>query len=123
MDDPTLVEKMRYMAKSKGIDYGDSQDNIEAFKNVANLKKATDLRDTNLIFEVNCRKLGGNDPSNVFKTSKYALETAVKMDENTKTTRGRRSLLSYEKAYFDGMHKRCRGFKTLTLWTHHPGMR
>ena len=24
---------------------------------------------------------------------------------------------------FDGMHSRCKGYKTLTLWTHHPGMR
>ena len=122
MDDPTLIEKMRYMAKSKGIDCGDSQDNIEEFGNVSNLKKATDVCDTNLIYSLNCQELGGNGPSFVFKTNKYALETAVRMDPNTKTTHGRRSLLSYEKASFDIMHKRCQGFKTLTLWTHHPGM-
>ena len=32
-------------------------------------------------------------------------------------------MLSYEKTYFDRMHKRVRGFKTLTLWVHHPGLR
>ena len=32
-------------------------------------------------------------------------------------------MLAYEKAYFDGMHCRVRGFKTLTLWVHHPGLR
>ena len=62
-------------------------------------------------------------PSYVLKTSTYALQTAVKMDPTKKTVRGKRSLLSYEPAYYDGMHHRCRGFKTLTLWTHHPGMR
>ena len=38
-------------------------------------------------------------------------------------SKGEISLLSREKAFFDGMHSRCRGYKTLTLWTHHPGMR
>ena len=32
-------------------------------------------------------------------------------------------MLSYEKTYFNGMHKRVRGFKTLTLWVDHPGLR
>ena len=123
MDDASLIEKMRYMAKKKsGIDTGHREDNIEAFRNVLELKKATDVRDTNLIYALNCKELS-QGPSYVFKTSTYALQTAVKMDPTKKTVRGQRSLLSYEPAYYDGMHRRCRGFKTLTLWTHHPGMR
>ena len=59
----------------------------------------------------------------VFKTSRYLLELATKMDATRKTVRGRPSILSLEKAFFDGMHSRCKGYKTLTLWTHHPGMR
>ena len=40
MDDASLIEKMRYMAKKKsGIDTGHREDNIEAFRNVLELKK------------------------------------------------------------------------------------
>ena len=45
------------------------------------------------------------------------------MDENRLTTRGKPSILCREKAFFDGMHSRCKGYKTLTLWMHHPEMR
>ena len=51
------------------------------------------------------------------------LIVAAKMDVNRKTTRGKPSILCKEKAFFDGMHSRCKGYKTLTLWMHHPGMR
>ena len=41
MDDASLIEKMRYMAKKKsGIDTGHREDNIEAFQNVLELKKS-----------------------------------------------------------------------------------
>ena len=30
--------------------------------------------------------------------------------------------LSAEYTYFDSMHSRVRGYKTLTLWVYHPGM-
>ena len=49
--------------------------------------------------------------------------TAVKMDATRKRVHGKASILSLKKAFFDGMHSRCKGYKTLTLWTHHPGMR
>ena len=71
---------------------------------------------------MNCGTINSG-PTYVFKTSWYALETAVKMDATCKTVRGKASILSLEKAFFDGMHSRCKGYKTLTLWTHHPGMR
>ena len=122
MDDPTLIEKMRYMAKWKGVDTGKPEDEMEAFRCITNLRKASDEIDKNLIYAVNCRQLTG-EPSYVFKTHKHALDLAVQMDPTRKSVRGRRSLLASEKAYFDGMHRRCRGYKTLTMWVHHPGMR
>ena len=122
MDDPTLIEKMRYMAKSKGVDTGKPEDEMEAFRCITNLRKASDEIDKNLIYAVNCRQLTG-EPSYVFKTHKHALDLAVQMDPTRKSVRGRHSLLASEKAYFDGMHRRCRGYKTLTMWVHHPGMR
>ena len=122
MDDPTLIEKMRYMAKWKGVDTGKPEDEMEAFWCITNLRKASDEIDKNLIYAVNCRQLTG-EPSYVFKTHKHALDLAVQMDPTRKSVRGRRSLLASKKAYFDGMHRRCRGYKTLTMWVHHPGMR
>ena len=61
--------------------------------------------------------------SYVFKTSEHHLEMVVKMHTTQRTVRGKVSMLAYEKAYFDGMHRRVRGYKTLTLWLHHPGLR
>ena len=110
------------MGKSKGIDTGKPADEIESFRCISNLKASSDQLDTNLIYEVNCRQINSK-PSYVFKTSKHALDLAKEMDANTGSVRGRCSLLSYEKAYFDGMHRWCHGCKSLTLWVHHPGMR
>ena len=45
------------------------------------------------------------------------------MDSNQRPLNGKISILAYEKLYFDAMHKRVCGFKTLTLWVHHPGLR
>ena len=42
--------------------------------------------------------------------------------EQKETERQRTNSLSLEWAYMDGMHSRVRGYKTLTLWTYHPGM-
>ena len=78
--------------------------------------------DTNLIYPMNCSEINSGE-TYVFKTSRYSLELATKMGATRKTVRGQPSILSLEKAFFDGMHSRCKGYKTLTLWTHHPGMR
>ena len=44
MDDTSLIEKMWYMAKKRSeIDTGHREDNIEAFQNVLELKKAMDV--------------------------------------------------------------------------------
>ena len=66
MDDPTLIEKMRYMAKWKGVDTGKPEDEMEAFRCITNLRKASDEIDKNLIYAVNCRQLTG-EPSYVLK--------------------------------------------------------
>ena len=69
---------------------------------------------------MNCKSVSG-EPSYVFKTSTKALEIAKKMEQ--KETEGQpTNSLSLEWAYIDGMHSRVRGYKTLTLWTYHPGM-
>ena len=71
---------------------------------------------------MNCGKTSNGD-TYVFKTSRHHLEMALRMDASYKPLNGKVSILVYEKSYFDGMHHRVHGFKTLTLWLHHPSMR
>ena len=82
--------------------------------------ETTDKKDKFYIYKMNCKSVWGK-PSYVFKTSTKALEIAQKMEQ--KETEGQHTnSLSLEWAYMDGMHSRVRGYKTLTLWTYHPGM-
>jgi hypothetical protein len=64
-----------------------------------------------LLFRINCRALNG-EPSYVFKSSRAMAELALSMD------RDGAGPLNREYAHVDAMHDRCRGFKTLTLWTY-----
>ena len=57
-------------------------------------------------------------PSYVFKCSKKMAELALEMCQSST----RNSPMQDEMAYFDGMHRRCEGWKTLTLWTFHPAI-
>ena len=120
MDDTALLEKMHYASKDIKLTTG-PEDEIEAFCNLAKIKEEADTIDTNLIYALNCGAINSG-PTYVFKMSRYALETAVKMDINRKPVKGKISLLSREKAFFDSMHSHCRVYKTLILWTQHPGM-
>ena len=121
LNDPHLIEKMRFIQPGGNIsDY--AEDIAVAFSCIGDIKKELDKWDKYYIWAYNCGKTNGGDTF-VFKTSKHHLETALKMDGNMRPLNGKRSMLSFEKTYFDGMHRRVRGFKTLTLWVHHPGLR
>ena len=90
------------------------------FKNIGKLKNGTDEHDPYYIHKVNCCSING-EPSFVFKTSRKAAELAIKMDINMQNE-GFLSAMTEEYAFLDGMHSHTKGFKTLTLWTYHPGM-
>ena len=120
MNDERLFHKMRYLAKNKSQVSG-PEDEVKSFSNIGKLKKTLDPTDPFFIYDVNCRAITGL-PSHVFKTSRNSLEIGLKMDRDYRC-KGIRMALSHEKAFFDGMHSRCRDYKTLTLWTCHPGMR
>jgi len=75
------------------------------------------LNDPFLIYKVNNKALDGTRPSYVFKTSKEQLQIAVDMD------REGNSPLGMEYCHLDGNHKRCPGYKTITLWVYHPYVR
>ena len=89
---------MRYMSKEANTCKG-TRDDIEAFRNLKTLKQDTDKVDTNLIYAMNCSEINSGE-TYVFKTSRYSLELATKMDAIHKTVRGRPSILSLEKAFF-----------------------
>ena len=82
---------------------------------VAELKAITDTSDKYLIYKVNDSNMSGVGDSYVFKSSRRLGQLAINMD-----IEGNENVLQGEPAYFDGMHKRCEGWKTLTLWVYHP---
>ena len=105
---------MRELTGGKGLH------EIDMFKNIGKLKNGTDEHDPYYIHKVNCHSING-EPSFVFKTSRKAAELAIKMDINMQKE-GFLSAMTEEYAFLDGMHSCTKGFKTLTLWTYHPGM-
>ena len=44
------------------------------------------------------------------------------MDEKSQP-QGQISAMVFEHAYIDDMHSHVKGYKTITMWTYHPGMR
>ena len=93
---------------------------VDSFTNIKTLKETIDKMDKFYIHKMNCESVSG-EPSYIFKTSTKALEIAKKMKR--KETEGQpTNCLSLEWAYMDGMHSQVRGYKTLVLWTYHPGM-
>ena len=120
IDDESAFQKLKYAAKMLNLK-SKPCDDVYAFHQIGQLKSRTDQIDTNLIYEINCHEISGK-PLYVFKTSKHALELGLKMDDQQKRVNGKKSILMLEPAFFDGMHKCTRGFKTLTLWVHHLGM-
>ena len=83
---------------------------------VAELKTITDTSDRFLIYKIYDSNMTGRGHSYVFKSSKKMGQLAINMDQNQLL----RCPLMEEPAYFDGMHRRCEGWKTLTMWLYHP---
>ena len=83
---------------------------------VTELKSITDTSDRYLIYRIHDSNMTGQGNSFVFKSSKKMGQLAINMDQNQLM----RCPLMEEPAYFDGMHKHCEGWKTLTLWLYHP---
>lgn len=121
IDDKTLLERMRYVLKDDVLSCTTPEDEALAFSNLRELKKQTDKVDNFLIYDMKCEDVHGGR-SYAFKSCRQSLEIALKMDARWKGNRGRPSLLCREKAFFDGMHSRCVGYKTLTLFAYHIGM-
>ena len=86
---------------------------------VAELKAITDTSDKYLIYKIHDENMTGQGKSYVFKSSRKMANLMRNMDQNNEVN----SPIMQEPCYFDGMHKRCQGWKTLTLWVFHPSSR
>ena len=86
---------------------------------VAELKSITDTSDNYLIYKIHDENMTGESKSYVFKSSRKMCNIMKSMGQKNPL----HSPLQEEPAYFDGMHKRCKGWKTLTLWVFHPSSR
>ena len=86
---------------------------------VAELKTCTDTSDKYLIYRVHDQNMAGHGKSFVFKSSRRMANIMLSMDQKNTL----RNPLMGEPCYFDGMHRRCAGWKTLTLWAYHPSPR
>ena len=85
---------------------------------VAELKQVPDTSDPYLIYKVNDSAFNNQDDY-VCKSSRRMANLAINMDQNAS---GNNSLKT-EVCYFDGMHSRCKNWKTLTFWVYHPSSR
>ena len=84
---------------------------IHSLSAVAELEQFFDPFDKYYIYQINDGAMN-DKPSYVFKCSKEMAQLMLKMDQNNDESHP----LQDEVVYFDGMHKRCAGYKTLTLW-------
>lgn len=86
---------------------------------VAELKLCTDTADNYLIYQIHDQNMSGSGISFIFKSSKRMANLMINMDQDQPLD----SPLKEEPVYFDGMHKRCVGWKTLTSWVYHMASR
>ena len=91
---------------------------VISFDAVGMMKQKTDKRDTYHIHHINNGNLN-NSSDYVFKASRRMAHLAISMDVDS----NEKSVLQDKNAYFDAMHKRIHGFKSLGLWMYHPAMR
>ena len=119
MDDRSVMEKLRYANKDGFATRKPSI--LESYREIKRLKDKADTKDPYNIFKLNCKEING-ESSFVFKTSTAKLKIAQKMDQKVRPGEHRSSLCD-EFVFIDAMHSRIEGYKTLTMWTYHSGMR
>ena len=106
----TFNDRSRLSQAKKKMEQA-SKNEIHSLAAVAELKEFFDPFDKYYIYEINDGSMNGQQ-SYVFKSSKEMAQLMLKMDQNNQDIHP----IQDEPVYFDGMHKRCVGFKTLTLW-------
>ncbi|CAB4034729.1 Hypothetical predicted protein [Paramuricea clavata] len=87
-----------------------------SFDAFCEFKKFCDERHPNLLYRFNDERQNDNNTF-VFKCSRFQANLAMSMDCE------KIGLLHDQYCYADATHKRCPGFKTITLWVYHPLLR
>ena len=113
LTDKTRIQKIRRRMENE------MKSERHSISAVAELKSITDTSDNYLIYKIHDENMTGESKSYVFKSSRKMCNIMKSMDQKNPL----HSPLQEEPAYFDGMHKRCKGWKTLTLWVFHPSSR
>ena len=98
------------LLSTKWRNYTNCWSRPNSFDAVGIIKQTTDMRDKFYIYRIGNRNLNGG--------SDYIFKSSRKMD-----VEGPEHILQLEKAYFDAMHTRVYGFKTLAMWLIHPAMK
>ena len=80
------------------------------------MKQAMDKEDKYLIYKINNLQFNRN-PDYVFKSSAPMAQLAIDRDQDSPE-----HMSQGDKAYFDGCHSRCVGYKTLALFVYHTAM-
>ena len=75
------------------------------------------MKDPSYIYKINDNTGNPDRPSFVFKLSTLKAKIAINMD------RDKRHFLAQEFCFFDGKHKRAKGYVTLTASVYHPLLR
>ena len=107
--DTTKIRNMKQKSENASRSFGNS------FTGVQNMKAKLDKKDPFLIYKISDGSDGS--PKFVFKTSRYLVDICRKMNRHGDHFLGKEFL------FFDGSHKRCKGFKTITLSVYHPMLR
>jgi hypothetical protein len=87
------------------------------FEAVANFKQYCDQNDPFYIYKMNDKRGNPDKPSFVFKSSSLKAKIAINMNKD------KEHFLSQEFCFFDGKHKRAKGYVTLTASVYHPLLR
>lgn len=123
LDWQTVEKEARSVVNKRRISYikEKNKNQVEPyghnFEAIVNFKEYCDKKDKFYVYKVNDKRGNPDQPSFVFKTSMEKLKIAIAMDSTTD------GFLREEFCFFDGKHKRCRGFITLTASVYHPLLR
>lgn len=108
---PEIVR--RTMAQEKHLVNVDKS----SFDAVACLKASMDRVDKYLIYRISNKEMVNGTFDFVFKSSLSAAKVAIAMDRSQQM-----SSVQADTAYFDAVHNKVDGFKTIALWCYHPGL-
>ena len=106
------VSNIKASVRAKMDSSGYNFDAVEKYREVCEK-----LDDPFLMYKVHNKSLDLSRPSIVFKTCKEQLQIAVDMDRQGSNPFGK----GY--CHLEGNHKRCAGFKTITLWMYQRFLR